>query len=313
MSSKLTYPKVVADTANMSRPEWLQARRFGIGGSDAAAILGVSPWASKYSLYLDKTSAEPVQKAETAAMRFGNIMEPVVAELFAEQTGMTVTKDTNLYRHPEHEFMLANLDGVVSTTGGDVDALLEVKTSRYQWKQVPDYYVSQVQHYMAVTGMPVTYVAALFNGEEFTYFEIPRDDKYIDRLVNLEGEFWRSVQKQLQPDIDGSEATYNAVRKQYDAESGLSVELSADVAQLIEERAQAKALVDQYEAMVREAESKIMTALGQAEVGTIAGKSVVTWKSQSRSSVDAKALKEAHPEIAKQFMKESSFRVLRVK
>ena len=311
--TQLTYPEAIADTANMSRPEWLAARRHGIGGSDAAAILGVSPWQSRYSLYLDKTSAEPVQKSETAAMRFGNIMEPVVAELFAEQTGMTVTKDTNLYRHPVHEFMLANLDGLVSTTNGDVDALLEVKTSRYQWKRVPDYYVSQVQHYMAVTGMPVTYVAALFNGEEFTYFEIPRDDKYIDRLVNLEGEFWQSVQKQLQPDIDGSEATYNAVRKQYDAESGLSVELSADVAQLIEERAQAKALVDQYEEMVREAESKIMTALGQAEVGTIAGKSVVTWKSQSRSSVDAKALKEAHPEIAKQFMKESSFRVLRVK
>lgn len=311
--SALTYPEVVADTASMNRTEWLAARRFGIGGSDAAAILGVSPWQSRYSLYLDKTSAEPVQKSETAAMRFGNIMEPVIAELFAERANVTVVKDTNLYRHPEHEFMLANLDGVVSTTGGDADALLEVKTSRYQWNRVPDYYVSQVQHYMAVTNMPVTYVAALFNGEEFTYFEVPRDEAYIDRLVNLEGEFWQSVQKQLQPDIDGSEATYNAIRKQYEAEAGSGVELDADIAQLIEERAQAKTLLEKYEAQVREAESKIMTALGQAEFGTIAGKSVVTWKAQTRSSIDSKALKEAHPEIAEQFTKASSFRVLRVK
>jgi len=311
--TELTYPEVVADTATMSRPDWLAARRHGIGGSDAAAILGVSPWQSRYSLYLDKTSAEPVQKAETEAMRFGNIMEPVIAELFGEQTKMNVSKDTNLYRHPEHKFMLANLDGVVSTTGGDADALLEVKTSRYEWNRVPDYYISQVQHYMAVTNMPVTYVAALFRGEKFTYYEIPRDDAYIERLVNLEGEFWESVQKQLQPDIDGSEATYNAVRKQYEAEAGLGVELSADVAQLIEERAQAKALLETYEAQVREAESKIMTALGQAEFGTIAGKSVVTWKAQSRSSIDSKALKETHPEIAEQFTKSSSFRVLRVK
>lgn len=314
MSSSLDYPNVVADTAEMTREQWLEARRRGVGGSDAAAVLGVSPWTSRYSLWRDKTDDVPRVVKQTAAMTFGNQMEPVIAGMFNEQTGMQVMSDTNLYSHPEHNFMLANLDGLISTTNNDTpDAVLEVKTSRMVWDRVPDYYVSQVQHYMAVTNLGVAYVAALFGGEEFTWFEVPRNDQYIDRLVNEEAAFWEAVTKAVEPDIDGSEATYNAIRKSYDALQGKSVELPANVNELIEWRASAKELVGQYEKEVREAESKIMEALKDADTGTINGKTVVTWREQTRTSVDTKALKEAHPELVEQFTKGSKFRVLRVK
>lgn len=313
---QLTYPKPVVDIAGLSRAEWLAVRNEGIGGSDAAAILGVSPWTSRYSLWLDKTTA-PAQKQvkpETEAMRFGNLMEPVVAEIFGKNMNVEVIKDTTLYRHPEHEFMLANLDGLISTqNNGEPDAVLEIKTSRSAWDEVPAYYVSQVQHYMAVTNMPVAYVAALFGGEEFATFEVPRDDEYIERLIEAEAEFWQSVQQAIEPAIDGSKSTHDTLRKAYDVDAGKTVELDNTIAEMIEWRANAKLLVEQYEAEVREAEARIMDALRDAEVGTINGKNVVTWKSQSRSSIDTKALKEAHPDIAEQFMKSSSFRVLRVK
>lgn len=312
----LTYPKRVVDTAALTRAEWLAARNEGIGGSDAAAILGVSPWTSRYSLWLDKTTA-PAQKSvkpETAAMRFGNLMEPVIRDMFAQQTGFEVVNDTNLYKHPEHEFMLANLDGVVSTSGcGDVDALLEVKTARSAWNEVPAYYVSQVQHYMAVTGVEMTYVAALFGGEDYAMFEVPRNDAYIERLIEAESEFWHAVRNAIEPAIDGSKSTHDTLRKSYDVDAGKSVELDQSITEMIEWRSNAKLLVEQYEAEVREAESRIMDALRDAEVGTVDGHPVVTWKSQSRSSIDTKALKEAHPEITEQFTKASSYRVLRVK
>lgn len=310
----LEYPNVIADTTDMSRDEWLAARRLGIGGSDVAAILGVSPWASRYSLWLDKTEQSPVIKAETPAMRFGNVMEPVVKSVFADACDMEVLDDKHLYAHPEHQFMLANLDGLVcSKNDGKPDAVLEVKTSRFEWDRVPDYYVSQVQHYMAVTNLEMTYVAALFGGEQFKFFEVPRDDNYINSMMDAEAEFWNDVITAQAPKIDGSEATYDAIRKSYQAEQGKTIELQPDVLQLIEQRAAAKVLVSKFEQEVREAESQIMEALKDAEIGTVDGKSVVTWKSQSRSSVDTKALKEAHPDIAEQFTKSSSFRVLRVK
>ena len=315
MSNRLTYPKVVADTATMDRAEWLAMRQRGIGGSDAAAILGVSPWTSRYTLWTDKTMKAISNDEPTDAMRFGTLMEPIVADMFAENASMTVFKDTNLYAHPEHEFMLANLDGLVSTWCNDqVDALLEVKTARRRWDDgVPAYYVSQVQHYMAVTGMEVTFVAALFNGEEFQRFEVQRDETYIDRLINMEAEFWQLVQRHQQPEIDGSESTFNAVRKAYDATSGKATELTPDIVDLIAKRATAKQAQATAEAEVREAEARIMEAMQDAEVGTVDGKSLVTWKRQSRSSLDSKALKEAHPDLVEQFSKSSTFRVLRVK
>ena len=97
----LEFPTVVADTATMSRDEWLRARHMGIGGSDTGAILGVSPWESRYTLWKEKTSPQPDQSPPTDAMADGNLMEPVIAEIFAEQSGMVVLEDTNLYAHPE--------------------------------------------------------------------------------------------------------------------------------------------------------------------------------------------------------------------
>jgi predicted phage-related endonuclease len=250
----------------------------------------------------------------TPAMAFGNLMEPVVADMFADQTGMLVMEDTNIYSHPEHPHMLANLDRLISTDGsGEPDAVLEIKTSRMQWDHVPAYYVSQIQHYMAVTGLQMAYCAALFGGEEYQCFEVPRDERYIEQLIEAEAEFWQSVTEHREPPIDGSKSTHDFLRKAHDPEQGKSVELDTELAEMLAWRAAAKDLVTQYEAEVREAESRIMNALQDAEAGTIEGKTVVTWKSQSRSSLDAKALKEAYPDIAAQFTKSNSFRVLRVK
>ena len=297
----------------MDKSEWLAARRRGIGGSDVAAILCVSPWTSTYSLWLDKTADEPPVNIETPAMAFGTLMEPVVADLFAEATGLNIVEDTNLYAHPEHDFMLANLDRVVLDDDGNPVAVLEIKTSKFAWDEVPAYYVSQIQHYMAVTGLQHAYCAALFGGEDFQVFEVPRDDRYIDAMIELEAAFWEKVTDHLSPEIDGSEATHKAVRATYEAEKGKAVELGPEIVGWIEWRSNAKEMVAQYEAEVREAEARIMSALQDAEIGTINGKSAVTWKAQTRSSLDSKALKEAHPDIAEKFTKSNTFRVLKVK
>lgn len=310
----LDYPRAVADVSEMSREDWLKSRHRGIGGSDAAAILGVSPWTSRYSLWADKTATEPKMSEATPAMEFGNLMEPIVRQMFADKTGFETLTDSTLYAHPLHEWMLANLDGLVCTDGNSTpDAVLEIKTARMEWDHVPAYYESQIQHYMAVTGMQHAYCAALFHGDQYQMFEVPRDDVYINRLIEAEAEFWSSVREHRQPEIDGSQSTYDHIRKAHEVEQGKSVELGADIAEMLTWRASAKEMVSQYEAEVREAEARIMDALQGAEVGLIDGKPAVTWKAQTRSSLDGKALKEAHPDLTEQFSKTNTFRVLRVK
>jgi len=314
--TSLTFPDVIADTSDMSKSEWLETRHRGIGGSDAAAILGVSPWTSRYALWSDKVADKPIELAQTPAMAFGHKMEPVVADAYAESTGVDLVNDTNLYAHPEHKFMLANLDRLILGSDGKPASVLEIKTSAnpYSWDDgVPPYYVSQVQHYMAVTGLPTSVVAVLLQGKEMRHYEVPRDDAYIDRLIELEAAFWDEVNKRVEPDIDGSDSTHQTIRKAYTASSGKEIDLDVSVMSLIERRADAKAKADVASEEVRKVESEIMTLLQDAEVGVVNGEPVVTWKEQSRSSVDTKRLKAEYPEIAEALTKSSSFRVLKVK
>ena len=314
--TSLDFPEVVADTADMTKDQWLETRHRGVGGSDAAAILGVSPWTSRYAVWSDKVAEKPIQLAQTPAMAFGHRMEPVVADAYAESSGTNLVNDTNLYAHPEHKFMLANLDRLILGSDGKPSSVLEIKTSAnpYSWDDgVPAYYVSQVQHYMAVTNLPTSVVAVLLQGKEMRDYEVPRDNAYIDRLIEMESKFWDEVTKRIEPDIDGSDSTHQTIRKAYAVTQGKAVDLDTSFMALIERRASAKAQADECADAVRKIESEIMTLLSDAEIGVVNGKQVVTWKEQSRTSVDTKRLKEEYPEIAEALMKSSTFRVLKVK
>ena len=307
---------VVAEVGKQSREEWLRTRQQGIGGSDAAAILGVSPWTSAYSLWLDKTAENPLPSEETAAMRFGTLMEAPIRQTYRELTGDNVVEPRYSYQHPEFPFMYANLDGLILDQDGFAEAVLEVKTAAnpYAWvKGVPAYYVAQVQHYMAVTNLDRAVVVVLLAGEDIQWYEVPADKDYQAVLIKAEGEFWQSVQDRTEPQLDGSKATHEAIRKTWTADSGKATDLSAEVLAVIEQRKEVTERIAELEAEKRECEAYVMKALEDAEVGTFDGRTIVTWKEQTTNRLDTKALKEAHPDLAAEFTKASTSRVLRIK
>jgi len=307
---------VVADATYQTHDEWLVSRKGGIGGSDAAAILGVSPWTSAYSLWLDKTDLNLVEHEETPAMRFGTLMEGPIRDTYREHSGRSVVETPFTYAHPEHSFMRANLDGLILDDDGFAEAVLEVKTSAnpYAWADgVPAYYVAQVQHYMAVTNLPTAVVVVLIGGEDLQIFEVEADADYQAALIKAEAEFWRSVQEGTEPQLDGAKATHEAIRKQWTAEAGKTVELNQEALAAIGKRQQATEAIAELEAEKREAEATIMKALAEADAGTLHGSTVVTWKEQTSNRLDTKALKEAHPDLAAEFTKASTTRVLRIK
>src|SRR5699024_10850639 len=197
---------------HLSREEWLQERQSGIGGSDAGTILGVNKWKSKTQLFFEKTNPELKQEVDNEYIYWGNVLEDIVAKEFENRTGKRVRRDNRMLRHPEHDFMLANMDRVVV---GE-KALLECKTtSQYNkdlWEgdDIPAQYLCQVQHYMAVTGYKKAYIAVLLGGNTFIWKEIDRDEELINILIEAEKESWENnVQAGEIPDIDGSETTSN--------------------------------------------------------------------------------------------------------
>ena len=86
LNSKVLVP----DIDKLSYAEWLQVRRSGIGGSDAAAALGLSPWKSPLELWEEKAMGKTQPRQENDAMIFGRLLEPIVREEFVRRTGYKV-------------------------------------------------------------------------------------------------------------------------------------------------------------------------------------------------------------------------------
>jgi predicted phage-related endonuclease len=235
-------------------------------------------------------------------------MEPWIADEFARQTGLELIDDKYVYGHPEHPFMLANLDRRIGT-----DAIVEIKTSRNEWTDVPDFYYSQVQHYLAVTGITQAYIAVMFGGGfSISTYEIPRDQTFIDSLIEEETAFWDLVQRRIEPEIDGSKSTYDELRRKWVPEEGKIVTLAESHRILLSERREAKRVVEAAEEELRRIDGEIMAVIGDAEEAHYNGKKVISWKMEKRGVLDSKALREAHPDIATEFTKPTTFRRLRV-
>ena len=164
-------PLVLVETADLSRDEWLAYRRKGIGGSDASAVLGISPFRTARDLYFDKLGIVTADDGGNwVAMEMGNLLEDLVARIFAKKTGLRIFQRKVMYQHPHYPWMLADLDYLVEQPDGTL-AILEIKTTNYnardKWEYnseeiVPVYYEAQGRHYMAVVNLNRVFLLPLW-------------------------------------------------------------------------------------------------------------------------------------------------------
>jgi putative phage-type endonuclease len=188
----------LVSTKELSRDEWLQVRKQGIGASDAAAAVGISPYQSRLELWMIKTGRDGAlpkidPNDEESPAYWGNILEPIVAEHYTKRTGLKVRRLRSVLQHPDRDksFMLANLDYTV--VGSDEVQILECKTagewgSRLWREGVPEYVQCQVQHQLAVTGKRVADVAVLLCGQKLEIHRIERDEEFIAGLSSWSGD-----------------------------------------------------------------------------------------------------------------------------
>lgn len=165
-------PLVLVDTANLTREEWLDWRRCGIGGSDVSAIIGISPFRTARDTYYDKLGIAAVEENEGnwVAMEMGHLLEDLVAKIFERKTGLKIYQIKKMFQHPLYPFMLADVDYFITMPDGK-EAILEIKTTNYNakdhwWKQgketVPVYYEAQGRHYMAVMDIDRVFFCCLY-------------------------------------------------------------------------------------------------------------------------------------------------------
>jgi len=308
---------VMKSTKKMTKEDWLKFRNKGIGGSDVATICGINKYKSPLQLWLEKTNQiDPVEAGEAAY--FGTLLEPIVREEFTRRSGLRVDTINSILKHPVFDFMLANVDGIVIDENNN-KAIFEAKTASVfkseQWEdnKIPEEYMLQIQHYMAVTGFNKTYIACLLGGNKFIYKVIERDDELIDMIIQLEFNFWECVKNNVPPKIDGSESCSDLMSRLYpNANKDSSIILPDEAQLLVEQYNSSKEQEKQFSERKEEAANILKQMLGENEVGVI-NDTKISWKNVTTDRLDTKKLKSEKPQIYDEYVSSSSSRRFAIK
>lgn len=305
---------VKASTLEMSRDEWLELRKQGLGGSDAGTVLGFNKYKSAFELYQEKIG-EYESVVDSEAAYWGNVQEDTIAQEFAKRTGKKVRRMNKFLVHPEHEFMNANLDRVIV---GE-KAILECKTAseylREAWEgeDIPATYLCQVHHYLAVTGYEKAYIAVLIGGNKFVWKEVERDEEFIQILIEREKDFWENhVLAQIPPPIDGSDAASALLKKMYPQDDGTAIMLTKEDETVLDAIEALTDEIKQLETQKKEYENQIKLKLETASEAH-SPRHKLTFKTVVSNRIDSKRLKEEVPEVYEKFTKPSSARRLTIK
>jgi putative phage-type endonuclease len=289
---------------------------MGIGGSDAAAAVNLSRWKSPYRLWQEKIGVPTVDDvlADKEQIRFGELLEDIVAREFARRRGVRVQRERQTLRHRDYPFMLAHIDRrIIGSREG-----LECKTASLRmardWgeedtDEIPVEYLAQAAHYLAVTGYVVWHVAVLIAGNDYRMYRIERDAELIEALIERERAFWAHVESRTPPEPTTLDDAFARWPQDTGETRLVTPEIAADVTQLKEYRRTARSLKAQMESC----ELRIKNFIGGATgLNDEAGRTLLTWKTQSAARVDVKALREKFPDIASAVTQSSQSRVLRL-
>ena len=303
--------EIIAKTNDLSIEQWLELRKQGIGGADAAVACGLSKWKSQLELWLEKTNQAKGKPAGEAAY-WGHIMEPIIREEFFKRNGLRVKEVPYLFRSKEHPFMQANIDGCVEENDGNI-SLLEIKTANQyasnDWEDgLPAAYYIQIQHYLEVCGLHKAYIAVLIGGNKYKQMSVERDEETIGNVIKLEEAFWRYVQKRTQPPIDGSDASREILASLYPRSTNTRIMLPPEADPLVSTYLSAKAAEDAAKAQKQLSENSLKDLMKDAECGQTPQGARIYWKSITSVRINGSKLKADLPEIAEKYSTETSSR-----
>ena len=310
---KSQSPLRLVDTRTLDRGQWLEVRKGGIGSSEAAAAVGLSPYKSQLELWLEKTGRADTlteHKGMDDPRFWGTLLEPYVAVAYQQKTDRKVRKVNAVLQHPTLPFMLANIDREV--IGCPDVQILECKTAgefgSRLWKDgVPEYVQLQVQHQLAVTGKAAADVAVLLCGQKLEIHRIERDEEVIARLVVLESRFWGYVESDTPPPTDGSESAGRALRHLYRG-NDTTLDFTADV-ELGRDFDALATLNAEIEAKAKEAEQlkqSIQQAMGDASKAIFANGTATFKRAKDATRLNTKQLAADHPALAARYAETAS-------
>jgi len=288
------------NTLKQSRKDWLLERAKSIGASDSSAVLGINPWKSNVELWLEKTNPESLlDQPDNLNMRLGRDMEPILRQLFTEETGLQVRQDNHIRYDDEYPFLSTNLDGRI--VGDKVP--LELKTTGMWDGMIPDNYFCQLQHQMMVTKSPYIYFAVLVLsnfGKQFIVEKYERNERFIADMRARMVDFWMNyVVTGVAPDpvsVKDARLLYNETNQES------VIEGSFDMITICDNIKEYNKDIKKIKAKADELRVSIMDTMKEDEIMTYKGSTLSTWKkSKGKVKFDLNKFKKDHPDIYEEY------------
>jgi len=338
-------PNILIDTEGMDNDRWLECRMHGplgdipytVGGSDVAAIFGVSPWTTPLELWLIKKGRiKPPKKSNADQLQMGHLLEPIAAYWYGQKSGNAVTEDTNLYQHADHPYALANFDRRFTRASDGEPGILECKSCTYHkagdWAEdaIPLYYELQLRFYLAVADVDIGAFSAVWGNNpdnDLAMPEIVRDRAKEDMIFERLEEWIWSLENDKPPtmqDVKPKLALESLARIYGSSQKGLpTVEFSGryekplrKIARLQEELSTRNAEIKKLEKEIEAHSVRIAEAMKEHEHGVLTttnDKLLIDFVTRKTRRPDSKALKQKYPSVYDEVLKTSESRKVKVR
>lgn len=284
-----------------NREEWLRGRKHYLGGSDIAAILGLSSYKSAVDIYLEKTSDNINNDTTSQPARWGILLEDIIAKEYSHITGIDIDIQEEPIYHPEHSFLAANID----RWADNKSYILECKTANVikakEWgeegtDQIPDSYLCQVAYYSAICSVPKVDIAVLLGGQDFRIYTYKKNEEFEEKLIKIAYSFWNN---HILAKVPPTAKSLHDISLLYPRSNGGSkkanIEIESKLQQLKLVREESKMLEDK----VNKLKLEIQEYMRDYDVlVNDSGEVVASWKNTSpRAFLDLKRLKQECQDI----------------
>ena len=257
-------------TFDSNSPEWHELRKGKVGGSLVGTIAGLNKWESAYTAWAKFSGLIPDEVPDSAPMEWGRRLETVVLGKFIdEHPDLLVDCEVGTWQSLERPYQIANVDALATEPDGSL-SVIEIKTAKYpdDWANgVPDYYLTQVQWYLNTLGLAKAYVAVLIGGSDYREFEVEADLFQQSADIMMVEQFLECVDDQTAPDWDGSESTYETVRRMHPLIDDSEVELG-DLGSALVNAIAAENTIKEATMSIK---SQVLDSMGKAKKGLVNG------------------------------------------
>lgn len=338
-------PIILADTKDMTIEEWEAARQHGpdgsldftIGGSDVAALFGLSPWTTELDLWLEKTGRKKRKITNPYVLEMGHLLEPIIGHFFGKVTGHKVINDTYMYQHCDFPYMLANCDFRYEDKNDGSEGILETKATSYRkaecWgaDRYPAYYEMQLRFYLGTLNRYHGSFGAMWGINVESDFAFPRliRMKAKEDIINERcEEFIWKCRKDRMPKMEESnpavELALKSLASYYEKSNSKlpTLELPIRYEGHLREIAKAQQKLKEYDEAKKALEervnslvipiSELMAAHEHAVLETTNDKLLIDFVTKTSKRVNSDLLKKTHPDVYQDVLKESNSRKLKV-